>query len=151
MGVFLQTHLVVENIIIIYPDRSKFSQQFYIVHFCCQNTDAKLLHPFNFHGSASVLYKLLYRPLFFGNVLDLILFGSNKGYCSCSSCHHFHMVTLVTCCLSEAYKAKISCGSVSTSRILKVEAQSRMHLSTPPLPKRKWFIDSICCSHMRSH
>jgi hypothetical protein len=22
--------------------------------------------------------------------LDLILFGSNKGYCSCSPCHHFH-------------------------------------------------------------
>jgi hypothetical protein len=80
----------VENIIIIYPDGSKFSRQFSIVHFYCQNIDAKLLCPFNFHGFASVLYKPLYRPLFFSNVLDLILFGSNKGYRSCSPCHHFH-------------------------------------------------------------
>jgi hypothetical protein len=25
--------------------------------------------------------------------LDLVLFGSNKGYCSCSPCHHFHRST----------------------------------------------------------
>jgi hypothetical protein len=51
----------VENIIIIYPDRSEFSRQFSIVHFCCQKIDAKLLCPLNIHGSAFVLYKLLYR------------------------------------------------------------------------------------------
>jgi hypothetical protein len=76
----------VENIIIIYPDGSEFS----IVHFYRQNINAKLLCPLNIHGSASVLYKPLYLPLFFSNVLDLILFGTNKGYCSCSPCHHFH-------------------------------------------------------------
>jgi hypothetical protein len=74
----------VENIIIIYLDGSEFSRQFSTVHFYRQNTDAKLLRPLNFHGSASVLYKPMYRPLFFSIVLDLILFGSNKGYCSCS-------------------------------------------------------------------
>jgi hypothetical protein len=40
--------------------------------------------PTYFHGSASVLYKPLYRPLFFSIVLDSIMFGSNKGYRSCA-------------------------------------------------------------------
>jgi hypothetical protein len=43
-----------------------------------------------FLGSASILYKLLYRPWFFSNILDSILFGTNKGYSSCSPCYHFH-------------------------------------------------------------
>jgi hypothetical protein len=58
--------------------------------FLPPNIDATLLCPPNFHGSASILYKPLYRPLFFSNVLDLILIGTNKGYHSCSPCHHFH-------------------------------------------------------------
>jgi hypothetical protein len=49
-----------------------------------------ILRPLNFYWSASTLYKQLCRPLFFSNVLDLILFGTNKGDCSCSPCHHFH-------------------------------------------------------------
>jgi hypothetical protein len=28
--------------------------------------------------------------------LDLILFGSNKGYRSCSPCHHFHKRSIYT-------------------------------------------------------
>jgi hypothetical protein len=59
--------------------------------FLPPNIDAMLLRQLIFLGSASILHILLYRPLFFGNVLDLILFGSNKDYCSCSPCHHFHM------------------------------------------------------------
>jgi hypothetical protein len=94
----------VENIITIYPDGSEFSRQFSIVHFYRQNTDVKLLRPLNFHGSASFLYKQLYRPLFFSNVLDLILFGSNKGYRSCSPCHHFHSRTHVKKLASVIYE-----------------------------------------------
>jgi hypothetical protein len=58
--------------------------------FTEKNIDATLLCPLIFLGSASILYILLYRRLFFCNVLDLILYESNKGYCSCPPCHHFH-------------------------------------------------------------
>jgi hypothetical protein len=37
-----------------------------------------LLCPLNFLGAMSILYKPLYRPLFFSNVLDLILFDLIK-------------------------------------------------------------------------
>jgi hypothetical protein len=53
-----------------------------------------LLRPLIFLGSASILYIPLYRQLFFSNILDSILFGFNKGYCSCSPCHHFHKSSL---------------------------------------------------------
>jgi hypothetical protein len=59
--------------------------------FLPPNIDATLLRPLIFLGSASILYIPLYRPLIFSNILDLILFGSNKGYPSCSPCHHFHI------------------------------------------------------------
>jgi hypothetical protein len=47
---------------------------FILPKYWCQATP-----PIYLHGSASVLYKSLYQPLFFSNILDLILFGSNKG------------------------------------------------------------------------
>jgi hypothetical protein len=79
-------------VIVIYPNRSDFSRQCLIVYFYPKTIDATLLHPLYFLGSASILYKPLYRPLLSSNILDSIMFGTNKGYHSCSPCHHFHTV-----------------------------------------------------------
>jgi hypothetical protein len=47
----------VENIMIIYLNRSNFSRQFLIVYFYRQiHIDATLLHPLIFLGSAFILY-----------------------------------------------------------------------------------------------
>jgi hypothetical protein len=81
----------VENIMIIYLNGSDFVPPISNCLFLLPNVDATLFRPLIFLGSVSTLYILLYRPLFFSNVLDLILFGLNKGYCSCSPCHHFYM------------------------------------------------------------
>jgi hypothetical protein len=50
-----------------------FHRSFLPLKYGCQAT--LLIY---FHGSASVLYKLLYRPLLFSNVLYFILFGSKR-------------------------------------------------------------------------
>jgi hypothetical protein len=50
---------------------SMFYRQFPLSIFP-PNIDASLLRSLNFLGSASILYKLLYRPLFFSNILDSI-------------------------------------------------------------------------------
>jgi hypothetical protein len=81
---------LVENIMIIYLKGSDFFHQFPIVYYARQNFDVTLLCSLIFLGSVSILYILLYCPLLFSNVLDLIMSGSNKGYRSCSPCHHFH-------------------------------------------------------------
>jgi hypothetical protein len=81
----------------IYLDRSKFSHQFSIICFVRQIIDAILLRRLYFHGSASILYKLPYCPLFFSIVLDSILFGSNKGYHLCSPLPSFpHLLHIPT-------------------------------------------------------
>jgi hypothetical protein len=84
----------VDNIIVIYLDGSKF---FKPISYC-PILPAKLLtlHIY-FHGSASILYKLLYRPLFFSIVLDSKLFGSNKGYHLCSPLPSFPQCVLLFC------------------------------------------------------
>jgi hypothetical protein len=82
--------LSVENIMIIYLNGSNFLLPISHCLFLLPNVDATLLRPLIFLGSASIVYIPLYCPLFFSIVLDLILLGSNKGYCTCSPCHHFH-------------------------------------------------------------
>jgi hypothetical protein len=89
----------VENIIVIYlvgSDPSLFPRIFH-----CLILFAKLLTPTTyFHGSASVLYILLYRPLFFSIVLDSKPFGSNKGYHLCSPLPSFpHICRVLLLCV----------------------------------------------------
>jgi hypothetical protein len=75
---------LVENIIVIYLDGSEFFLPNFHCLFWPPNYWRHATPPTYFHGSASVLYKLQYCPLFFSIVLDSILFGSNKGYRLCS-------------------------------------------------------------------
>jgi hypothetical protein len=81
----------VDNIMIISLKGSNFLPPISHCQFLPPNFDNTLLHPFIFLGSLSILYILLYRPLFFSNILGLIPFGLNKGYRSRSPCHHFHI------------------------------------------------------------
>jgi hypothetical protein len=84
---------VVENIMIIYLNGSNIFPPISHCLFWLPNIDAMLFRPLIFLVSMSILYIPLCRPLFLSNVLVLILFGSNKGYSSCSPCHHFRKVS----------------------------------------------------------
>jgi hypothetical protein len=80
----------VENIMIIYLNGSNFlppiSQCLLLPARCwCHATP-----PTNFPWIHVHMIYTAVLPIISSNILDLILFGSNKGYSSCSPCHHFH-------------------------------------------------------------